>query len=57
VADEQDIEGVEFESDVTPESSITLDEEWVAWLESEQIPNTVEGVDESASGSEGPSIA
>jgi hypothetical protein len=49
VADEEDITGVEFESEITPESSIPLDAEWVAWLESEDLPNTVEGVDTSSS--------
>jgi hypothetical protein len=50
MAEEQDVEGIEFESDVTPESSLPLDNEWVAWLESEDVPNTVEGVDTSATG-------
>lgn len=44
---EEDIEGVEFEFDVTPETTLDLDAEWVAWLESEPVPDNVEGVDPS----------
>jgi hypothetical protein len=47
LAEQEDIEGVEFEYDVSPETTLDLDAEWVAWLESEPVPENVEGVDPS----------
>ena len=47
MAEPEDIEGVEFEYDATPEASIELDAEWIAWLESEPVPSNVEGIDPS----------
>lgn len=57
MSDEEDITGVEFETDIETESSIPLDQEWVAWLESEPVPDNVEGVESTTPGSEGPAIA
>lgn len=34
---------------LAPEGSITLDAEYVAWLESQPVPSNVSGIDESAS--------
>lgn len=42
-----DTETVEFEDEVPVGESIELNQEWVAWLESQPVPAGVEGVDES----------
>lgn len=53
-----DIEGIEFESEVSPGSSVELNPEWVAWLESEPVPVSVEGVDHSIThGAQGSALA
>lgn len=42
-----DAETIEFESEVPAEERIELNQEWVAWLEGQPVPEGVEGVDES----------
>ncbi len=40
-------ENIEITDEVGATASIQLDQEWIAWLRSEAIPASVEGVDES----------
>lgn len=47
MAEPEDIDNIEFEYSVTPEATIELDPEWIAWLESEPVPANVDGVDPS----------
>jgi hypothetical protein len=42
-----DIETVEFEDEVPAGERIELNQEWVAWLADQPVPDGVEGVDES----------
>ncbi|WP_436495427.1 hypothetical protein [Actinokineospora sp. HUAS TT18] len=55
---DSEITGVEFEQEVAPGSAVELNSEWVAWLESEPVPDNVEGVDPTIRhGAEGPAVA
>lgn len=56
---DSEITGVEFEHEVTPDSTVALDGDWVAWLEGEPVPGSVEGVDPAIvyGAADGPAIA
>ncbi|HVK26071.1 MAG TPA: hypothetical protein VM677_32340 [Actinokineospora sp.] len=55
---DSEISGVEFEQEIAPGSTVDLDGDWVAWLESEPVPDNVEGVDPSiVHGAQGPAVA